>query len=146
MVRGTGTINFQGEDADYALVFCLNCGNVGIEEWLHLPPGRLSERLPAPKIIFEGMRVKSHGRSRTVAVDFRYGDEEDAIRNSTILSDAELAAFMAMTARDRGTFLSQLGQREWDAREEQRIMRSERDMLQSQLDALNGASVGTDLS
>lgn len=146
MVRGTGTVNFQGEDADYALVFCLNCGNVGIEEWRHLPPERLSERLPAPMIVFEGMRVKSHGRSRTIAVDFRYSDDEDAIRNSTVLSDAELAAFMAMTARDRDTFLTALGQREWDAREEQRIMRSERDILQSQLDALNAVSIGTDLA
>lgn len=154
MKRGTGTLNIQGEDADYALVFCLVCGVAGVEEWKHLPSERLSERRPPPMIVFEGMRVKSHGRSRTVSVDFRYGVDvldtegivtKQAIRNSTTLSDAELTEFMTMDKTDRDAFLLQLGRREWDAREEQRIMRDERDILQEQLDTIIALSKGTDL-
>jgi len=139
MKRGTGTVNVQGEDADYALVFCIACGVAGVEEWKHLPSERLTERRPPPMVIFEGMRVKSHGRSRTVSVDFRYGEDnedERAIRNTTVLSDAELDDYINMTDSQRETFLLQLGRREWDAREEQRIMRDERDKLQAQLDRL----------
>ncbi len=118
MKRGTGTICIMGEDADYAMAFCINCGNVAVEEWNHHKPGYKARRRSPPEIVVSDIRVKGAGRHREIAVDFRYGD----ITNSTRLSDDELDIFMNATDNKREQLLHDLGLREWESREESRLM------------------------
>ena len=159
MQRGTGTVSFQGEEADYALCFCLACGNVGIEEWNHLPAEKRLEATPPPKIVLENVVVKGHGRSMTIKIDYRYGDDvtitegneilpptiEHATRNSTTLSMGEAAALSLMSAKERREYLLELGEREWYAREEQRIMKTVASEMQAKMEGLVGEFVGADL-
>jgi len=154
MSRGTGTTIYRGEIADYATCFCLNCGNAAVEELSHLPPERETEKLPPPKIVLDNLRVKSAGRNRSVAIDFRYGDDvldedgfvsEQAVRNSTRLGEYEVDEFLAMNKADRFAFLLDLGRREWYAREETRLMQEEGKNLEVMAKANVKDWIGTDL-
>lgn len=155
MIRGTGSLCILGIDRDYEVAMCPDCGILATEEMKHLPPEKLAERLPAPKIEFLGFHVFAmSGNSRKVRVDFRYKDEVldensevivSAILNSTYLGERELAEFLTMSEIDRTLFLQLLGQREWDAMEEARLIKEEVSNLQSQLDATIINLVGTDL-
>lgn len=145
MKRGTGTLAIQGEEADYAIVFCVSCGNVAMEEWNHLPAGYRAQRRIAPAVILEDVRVKGHGRSRQIAIDFRYGDGDGMIRNSTRLGELEAEAFVEMTERDRKEFLLELGEREWASREESRLMLEEAQVIQATFDDLTRKWIGQDL-
>lgn len=151
--RGTGTTIYRGETADYAMCFCLNCGNAAVEELNHLSPEKELKKRPPPKIVLESVRVKSAGRNRSVAIDFRYGDDivenglmmMRAIRNSTRLGEYEVDEFLAMDEAERLAFLLVLGEREWASREEARLMREEADVLRSVVKAKTNMWVGTDL-
>lgn len=160
MIRGTGSLCILGEDKDYELAMCPICGVVATEEMKHLPPEKLAERLPAPKIEFLGFHVFAmSGNSRKVRVDFRYKDAiidgqdndgndiitEPEITNSTYLGEIELSDFLAMDTPARTSFLQTLGQREWDALEEVRLMNEETSALQVALDQLSVGVIGTDL-
>lgn len=151
--RGTGTTIYRGEKADYAMCFCLNCGNAAVEELNHLSPDKEAEKLPAPKIVLESVRIKSAGRNRSIAIDFRYGDDlieddlmmERAIRNSTRLGEYEVDEFLAMSDSERRAFLLILGEREWASREESRLMQEEAKLLRVTVNAKVKNWIGTDL-
>lgn len=163
MMRGTGTNILLGETADYISTFCTLCGRTGIESWSHLPREALSERKPAPMIKIKAITAQQmSGNSRTIKVDFQYGEDiyEDnmdgimgdnqrlvlrAPHNSTILGETELAAFLTMDIAAQQQFLLGLGQREWDSMEEIRLMEQEVIVLQETFDKMSQAYIGTDL-
>jgi hypothetical protein len=142
MMRGTGTSYTLGEEADYIAVFCLDCGAQKIEAIAHLPSDKLAQKKPAPEIKFLGFRVtQQSGNSRSIQVLFSYGD----IHNSTLFSDVEYEQFLAMDTATQRAALKDLGQREWDALEEVRLMKETCDELQASLDNIAAPWVGTDL-
>ena len=152
MVRGAGTLVIGGEESDFALAHCLNCGNVAMEELNHLPP-ESKKRLP-PKIVLENIRVKSSGHNRSVAIDFRYGEDvlneegniiEQAVRNSTRLGEYEVDEFLTMDDEDRFNFLLALGRREWDSREETRLMQEEAKLLRAIVETKVNTWIGKDM-
>lgn len=155
LVRGTGVVIMRGEKADYINAWCTHCGYHTFEEICHLSAERLKERRPAPKIEFLGMNVCQYsGLSRGIQVKFCYvdGAKDDPkghvigrIENSTYLSDVEYERFLAMPPNERKAFILQLGQREWDAMEEVRLMEEECALLQSSLDNLCKDWIGTNL-
>jgi hypothetical protein len=127
--RGTGTVYTLGDDADYVLAFCPVCGNVQMEVLKHLPNTRLIDRQPPPRIVFKGFKVQAlSGNSRSIRVDFDYGN---GILNSTVLGEKEITAFKNMTNLQRKAFLRILGEREWYALEEVRLLKQEADDLQT---------------
>ncbi len=138
MMRGTGTTITLGETEDYIPVFCPDCGSHKVEAISHLPRSYLKERCVAPKIEFLGIDVvQFSGNSRGIQVKFKYTDEsrddvlhKEAIINSTFLSDSEYEMFEAMSDDEARSFLLSLGQREWDALEEVRLMEEECAKLQ----------------
>jgi uncharacterized protein CbrC (UPF0167 family) len=142
MKRGTGTTYFMGEEADYAVAFCLKCGAMAVEEANHLPDNYKSLRDKAPRVVVENIRVKSAGRHREVAVDFSYGD---GAKNSTRLGEDELAQFLNMDDNDKENFLYQLGMREWHSREENRLMKNHVAPLEAQLADISSRICGRDL-
>jgi hypothetical protein len=129
MKRGTGTLCIMGEDTDYAVVFCIECGNVAVEEWNHQESGYKERLREPPEIVVENIRVKGSGRHREVAVDFQYGD----VRNSTRLSDEEIHFFINASSKEKKIFLHKLGLREWESREENRLMQEQCVTLEKQL-------------
>ena len=146
MIRGSGSLCILGEDRDYEVAMCPNCGALATEELQHLPKENLSKRVIPPKIEFLGFHVfEMSGNSRKVRVDFKYKDEivewdenervvvEPAILNSTYLGEEELEIFLSLNEEQREKFLLDLGQREWDALEEIKLMKEEVDLLQTQL-------------
>jgi hypothetical protein len=142
MMRGTGTTYTLGETADYIPVFCTDCGAHKVEAISHLPKEKLRQRKPPPEIKFLGIKVvQISGNSRGIQVCFSYGDAN----NSTHLSDTEYEEFLAMNPAAQRSFLKELGQREWDALEETRLMKEECDALQADLDAMTQAWKETDL-
>ena len=82
---------------------------------------------------------------------YRYGEDDPkekfkfAPRNSTYLSDTEYDAFLKMSKEQQKTFLLTLGQREWDAMEEVRLMEEECTKTQIECDSLIVDLKGTDL-
>lgn len=143
MVRGTGSLCILGEMADYEVAQCPKCGTLATEEMKHLPDSQKAKRKPAPQITFVGFHVfEMSGNSRKVRVDFDYGND---VKNSTYLGETELAELLAMTEKQRGDFLKVLGQREWDALEETRLMQETCASLQSELDAIGAQFAGKDL-
>jgi hypothetical protein len=136
MIRGTGSLCILGEDRDYEVAMCPDCGVMATEELKHLPAEKLKERKPAPEITFKGFKVfPMSGNSRKVRVDFSYGtDGEKELLNSTYLGEQEIEDFLAMSDKERKAFLKQLGQREWEALEEDRLMGEEIDRLQGEFD------------
>lgn len=142
MKRGTGTLCIMGEDADYAIAFCVKCGNVAMEEWNHLNADYKSKRRAAPRVTVSDIRVKTAGRHREIAIDFDYGD---GIRNSTRLGDDELAQFLGMNDNDRERFLYDLGVREWESREENRLMKEQSETLAQSLNSIASRFVGRNL-
>jgi len=147
MIRGSGSLCILGEDRDYEVAMCPSCGILATEEIQHLPKEKLSKRNKPPKIEFLGFEVfEMSGNSRKVRVDFEYQAEEieingiytrilvPAIKNSTYLGEEELEEFLSMNENQRETFLLDLGQREWDALEEIRLIKEEVGLLQSELD------------
>lgn len=155
MKRGTGSLCILGEDRDYEVAMCPSCGVLATEEMRHLPTVKLADRLPAPKIEFLGFHIFAmSGNSRKVRADYKYQDEvvdtegnitTSAILNSTYLGELEISDFQLMTEIDRQAFLRDLGQREWDAMEEARLIEEEVSELQFQLDNLVVNLIGTDL-
>lgn len=145
MVRGTGTIVILGETADFIPCWCDNdlCKDVGhmhMDKIKHLPPLRLAQRNPAPKIEFLGFKVCIYsGNSRGIQARFRYIDKPSNdphvghTENSTFLTDFEYDQYLAMNKADQSTFLLALGQREWDALEEGRLMEAESASLEATL-------------
>ena len=142
MKRGTGTTYFMGEEADYAVAFCLKCGAMAVEEANHLPDNYKSLRDKAPRVVVENIRVKSAGRHREVAVDFSYGD---GAKNSTRLGEDELAQFLNMDDNDKENFLYKLVMREWHSREENRLMKNHVAPLEAQLADISSRICGRDL-
>lgn len=149
MQRGTGVDITLGETFDFTEVYCFDCGKVGIEKFHHLPSSELANRRPCPVMYLTDFKVQNlSGNTRTIRIGFRYGDDvyqtvtrnvknyvtdtieqvteevlvEPAITNSTVLGENELVEFMAMTDNERKNFLRDLGQREWDALEEARLL------------------------
>jgi hypothetical protein len=125
MKKGTGSINFLGEDADYEIVFCISCGALAVEERNQHTEAMLASRKPPPVVIFRGIRTEMMGgHDYKIMVDFQYeyGNAEDVLCNSTRLGDDELEQLKGMNLAERKIFLLALGEREWYAREEQRLM------------------------
>ena len=72
---------------------------------------------------------------------FKYQDADEengvkAIENSTYLSDVEYENYKAMDEQAREGYLLELGQREWDALEEVRLMEKVCEETQVELDEL----------
>ena len=149
MKQGTGANVILGETEDYIKVFCPDCGSQKTEALNHMPKKALANKRQAPKIVFEGIKVRQYsGHSRGIQVMFRYGDDteaEQAPRNSTYLSDSEYAKFLAMNQTEQKQFLLSLGQREWEAMEEARIMEEECKKEQEMLDNISEQLIGLDL-
>lgn len=144
MIRGTGSLCILGEDKDYEVAMCPQCGILATEELQHLSPDKLSRISAAPDITFLGFEVFGvSGMTRKVRVDFSYDDGQ--ARNSTYLGETELADFLGMGEGERKAFLLQLGQREWEALQEIELMQEEVDDLQAALDALVKTLNQTDL-
>ena len=126
-----------------------------MESLRHLPESELSKRKPPPKIELVGISVlPSSGLSRQIAVNFRYTDDiidkentvsKHGIINSTLLGEAEIEAFFAMSPKDRKEFLLSLGEREWYATEEVRLMSEVIVQMQSDFDKTIIEWTGTDL-
>lgn len=143
MVKGTGSLNIRGEVADYELVFCLNCGNVAMETRSKQTSEMLDQRQPPTKVVLTQMRTKMMGaHDYRVVLDFDYGD---GVTNSTRLGDDELISMVAMTEQERETFLLELGQREWYAREESRVMTGHVGDIHTDHEALVAKFIGKDL-
>lgn len=144
MVRGTGGLCVVGETEDYMLAFCPNCGVVAMEPIRHLPESQMAKRKVPPRVELVGMRIsQSSGLSRQVFVDFRYSKD---IMNSTILSEQEIAVFFALSGTERKEFLFHLGEREWYASEEVRLMEETVAEEQAVFDAAIVGLQGTDLA
>ena len=159
MKRGTGSLLVLGEHEDYALAHCLHCGAVAMETMKHLPEDRLARRQPPPKVEFVGFHVfEMSGSSRQVRADFRYtddvvekhGDEFEhrtsGITNATYLGEDEIEAFLGMSNKQRKAFLQELGEREWYALEEVKLMQEQVGELQAQLDGLTTTLKGRNLN
>jgi hypothetical protein len=143
MSKGTGSLNIRGEDADYELVFCLQCGNAAVEVRNQQTVEMLSQRKPPPQVVLSNVRVNSlGGRDYRVMLDFDYGD---GITNSTRLGDDELAALNTMSLRQRKAFIRQLGEREWYAREESRVLQESISEVQATYEPLMSGILGLDL-
>jgi hypothetical protein len=143
MSKGTGSLNIRGEDADYELVFCLQCGNAAVEVRNQQTAEMLSQRKPPPQIVLSNVRVNSlGGRDYRVMLDFDYGD---GITNSTRLGDDELAALNTMSLKQRKAFIRQLGEREWYAREESRVLQESISEVQATYEPLMSGILGLDL-
>lgn len=133
MVRGTGTISIAGEEADYALCFCKTCGIAGVEEHKHLETTIKEMSVKPPKVDFLGMRIiQLSGNSRMIYVDFSYGpgviDKEGRVsdkKNSTVLGEQEYHDFLLMDDKQQLDFLIGVGEREWYAMEETRLLEQE---------------------
>ena len=146
LLKGTGCLCILGEDRDYETAFCPDCGTVAMEELRHLPAVKLAERRPAPGITFIGFTAfLVSGNNHKVRADFQYGDGKSAQHNSTYLSEAEVASFLQMNESERAICLRALGQREWDALEETRLMEEICAATQTDFDLAGAALVGYDL-
>jgi hypothetical protein len=143
MSKGTGSLNIRGEDADYELVFCLQCGNAAVEVRNQQTAEMLSQRKPPPQVVLSNVRVNSlGGRDYRVMLDFDYGD---GVTNSTRLGDDELAALNTMSLKQRKAFIRQLGEREWYAREESRVLQESVSEVQATYEPLMSGILGLDL-
>jgi hypothetical protein len=82
------------------------------------------------------------GHDYKVMVDFDYGG---GVTNSTRLGDDELAALAGMSEKERRAFLLEMGEREWYAREEARMMGERAAALHAGHEALVAQFIGADL-
>ncbi len=143
MNKGTGSLNIRGEDADYELVFCLSCGNAAVEVRDQQTTEMLARRKPPPQIVLSDVRVSIlGGRDYKVMLDFDYGG---GITNSTRLGDRELAELETMSVEGRKDFVRALGEREWYAREESRILQDHVLTMQSVYKPMMDSILGLNL-
>jgi hypothetical protein len=161
MMRGTGTFVILGETGDYTPCWCCNdlCRHKGMmfmDKIKHLPPEKLIQRRPPPKIEFLGFKFCLYsGNSHGVRVDFKYIDEaqvptgdvikDQKITNSTFLSDVEYAEFITLTEGEQRNYLYNLGLREWYSMEECRLMKEECAIKELNLNKMVEKWINTDL-
>jgi len=151
MVRGTGGLCVVGEDEDYMLAFCPDCGVVAMEPIKHVTKAHLAKRRKPPKVELVGITViPSSGLSRQIFVNFRYRDgsgkhDDNDLLNSTLLGETEIEEFFALKPNARKKFLLRLGIREWEATEEVRLMEKVVERDQATFDAAISDWAGTDL-
>lgn len=147
MTRGTGTSYILGNDGDYIQIWCEDCGVTKMEKINHLSDQKRASALPAPTITFRGFRVMQlSGNSRMILVDFKYGEGDSALYNSTVFGDTEVAEFKQLSTKDQRQFLQDLGQREWDALEEMRLLEEQIKEEQSEFDQVAKNFMDQDLS
>jgi hypothetical protein len=154
MRRGTGTSVIMGDDCDYLLAFCPNCGLAGMEEIRHLTALPVAD---PPQVRLLAVRVlPMGGTSYRVKLDFQYEDDQVVVvddeprtyrgrHNSTILGETEVAALLQMSRAEVRDFLLELGRHEWyvtEREEQRRVLMRER---QRAVDVVVRDLVGTDL-
>ncbi len=115
MVRSTGETIYLGEDSDYSLAWCPNCGDIHMEQITY--PDDFDRTVPLPDTTeFIGIRISAgSGNTYRVYVDFKYTYQGKEYFNSTIMSRDEKNKFITATNDERLTMLKEWANIEWKA-------------------------------